>query len=143
VIFREIDIFGPLPRHACSMKSSLIPGFGSVSFSENCDLLTNGIPLGQKNDFWLFALYNDDPCPRKSAFFPFRRLSIAMQMCFDRLANEIFSVCTRIPNFTQGPFEGSRKLSKVFHRLTNEIFSVCSVILSLSQTKSIPFVPSS
>ena len=71
VIFREIDIFGPLPRHAFSMKSSLIPGFGSVSCSENCDLLTNGIPLGQKNDFWLFALYNDDPCPRKSAFLKF------------------------------------------------------------------------
>ena len=70
VIFREIDIFGPLPRHAFSMKSSLIPGFGSVSFSENCDLLTNDIPLGKKNDFWLFALYNDDPCPRKAAFFP-------------------------------------------------------------------------
>ena len=38
VIFRESDIFGPLPRHAFSMKSSLISGFGSVSFSANCDL---------------------------------------------------------------------------------------------------------
>jgi hypothetical protein len=55
-----------------------------------------------------------------------------MQMGFDRLANKIFSVCTRMPNFTQGPVEGFRKLSKAFYRLANEIFSVCSVILNLS-----------